>query len=830
MTGSTHPHARLSTHPQTRSPADPLVPEQSRNPDGDKGRPDHNGAGAGAGEKTLRTRCLEGSAVNKDGFIKEWPSMGLVAMDSAGDPAPSVRVERGQVVEMDGRERADFDFIDRFIADKVIDASVAEEAMALSATDIAHMLVAPKVTRKQVLAVSRGLTPAKLLEVAKTMNVVEMMMAFQKMRPRRTPANQAHTTNARENPVLIAADAAEASLRGFRELETTLGVLDYHPLVAIALLVGAQTGSGGVLTQCALEEATTLKLGMRGLTTYAETVSVYGTEAVFEDGDDTPWSKAFLASAYASRGIKARFTSGTGSEVLMGHAEGKSMLYLEIRCVLVTKGAGSQGLQNGSVSCIGLPGAVPGGLRAVMAENMIAAMVDLECSAANDQAFSHSKMRATARFLPQLLAGSDLVTGGFSSVPNEDNMFAGSNLDVRDYDDWNTIQRDLQVDGGLRHVRDKDVRKVREDAARALQIVLANLDLDPPVRISEQEVQAAVHAFSSEDMPKRDDLGDIAAATRIDQMKINSLDVVKALDADPQGRYKDTVNNMLTMMRQRVSGDLLQTSAILDPGPDMRPRSAINDANDYAGPGTGYRPAGQRWEEMKDLRFLIETHPHRSVADQGEDEKDTPEATKKAADEKAMRRLRFRPDDEAAPAREGHEPHEVVVALSPGFGLFSGTTIKGDHDFADTLTSLIRGIRDTGGTPRFIRCRDSADVAAVAHAAARLSGSGVGVGLLSRGTTVLHSKLKRRLDNLELFPQAPSMDCEVFWRIGKNAARYARGEKPAPVRTKNDYMARVKYQARAALSQIKEMGFVARGCPPVELDFWIDGVHWRDIS
>ena len=34
------------------------------------------------------------------------------------------------------------------------------------------------------------------------------------------------------------------------------------------------------MTQCALEEATELMLGMRGFTTYAETISVYGTEPV----------------------------------------------------------------------------------------------------------------------------------------------------------------------------------------------------------------------------------------------------------------------------------------------------------------------------------------------------------------------------------------------------------------------------------------------------------------------------------------------------------------------------------------------------------------------
>lgn len=144
-----------------------------------------------------------------------------------------------------------------------------------------------------------------------------------------------------------------------------------------------------------VEEATELELGMRGLTSYAETVSVYGTEAVFTDGDDTPWSKAFLASAYASRGLKMRYTSGTGSEALMGYSESKSMLYLESRCIFITKGAGVQGLQNGAVSCIGMTGAVPSGIRAVLAENLIASMLDLEVASANDQTFSHSDIRRT---------------------------------------------------------------------------------------------------------------------------------------------------------------------------------------------------------------------------------------------------------------------------------------------------------------------------------------------------------------------------------------------------------------------------------------------------
>src|SRR5690242_605042 len=128
-----------------------------------------------------RTEVLENRPVNLDGFVEEWPEAGMVAMDSAFDPAPSVRVADGLIVEMDGRVRADFDFIDQFIADKAIDVASTEESMALSAQHIARMLVDPGVSRDEVLSVTRGLTPAKLLEVAKAMNIVEIMMGMQKM-------------------------------------------------------------------------------------------------------------------------------------------------------------------------------------------------------------------------------------------------------------------------------------------------------------------------------------------------------------------------------------------------------------------------------------------------------------------------------------------------------------------------------------------------------------------------------------------------------------------------------------------------------------------------
>ena len=44
---------------------------------------------------SLRTEVLENRPVNLDGFVEEWPEVGMVAMDSPFDPAPSVRVQDG---------------------------------------------------------------------------------------------------------------------------------------------------------------------------------------------------------------------------------------------------------------------------------------------------------------------------------------------------------------------------------------------------------------------------------------------------------------------------------------------------------------------------------------------------------------------------------------------------------------------------------------------------------------------------------------------------------------------------------------------------------------
>ncbi|ANZ45198.1 propanediol/glycerol family dehydratase large subunit [Cloacibacillus porcorum] len=547
--------------------------------------------------KSKRFEALAARPVNKDGFVQEWPEVGLIAMNSPFDPKPSIKIENGVVTELDGKSRAEFDMLDTFIADHAIRLDGAERVMAMDSLEIARKLIDINVSRKEILDMTLCITPAKLVDVVNKLTIVEIMMAMTKMRARKMPSNQCHVTNVKDNPIQIAADAAEAAIRGFDEMETTVGIARYAPFNAMSLLIGAQTGRQGILTQCALEEATELQLGMRGFTTYAETISVYGTEPVFMDGDDTPYSKAFLASCYASRGLKMRFTSGTGSEVQMGYAEGKSMLYLEARCLAITKGAGVQGTQNGSVSCIGVPAGVPGGIRAVAAENLIAMLLDLECTSSNDQTFTHSDLRRVARSVPQFFSGTDFVCSGYSATPNYDNMFAGSNWDAEDFDDWNIIQRDMRIDGGLQPVKEEDVIRIRNKAARALQGVFRELGLPA---ITDEEVEAATYANGSKDMPDRNVNEDLKAIEEMMARKVTGIDFVKALE---KAGFPDVAEGVFGMLKQRVAGDYLHTSAILDE--NFHVISAVNEPNDYHGPMTGYQISDERWDEIKNISQAI---------------------------------------------------------------------------------------------------------------------------------------------------------------------------------------------------------------------------------
>ena len=158
---------------------------------------------------------------------------------------------------------------------------------------------------------------------------------------------------------------------------------------------------------------------------------------------------------------------------------------------------------------------------------------------------------------------------------------------------------------------------------------------------------------------------------------------------------------------------------------------------------------------------------------------------------------------ETGPAERSSDPKEVVIALSPAFSSLIHETIIG-LPHSEVLKEIAAGIEEEGCNHRFVKIYRSADVGFIAHQAAKLSGSGIGIGLQSRGTTVIHQKDLPPLSNVELFSQSPLIDLATFRAIGKNAAKYAKGESPQPVPIRNDQMARPKYQAIAALLHNKE--------------------------
>lgn len=730
-----------------------------------------------------------------DRFAVEDPANGFAAVRGAKDPKPQVAIEGGRVVAMDGIAEADFDMIDLFIARHHLDPAIAEEAMAIPSETLARMLVDIAVPRVELVRLAHGLTPAKLAEVVAQLNVLEIAFAYSKMRARATPGNQAHVTNAKDDPLQLAADAATAVALGFDEIETTMRVSRNGWSNALACCVGAAVGRWGTLFQCSSEEAEELSIGMAGLTSYAETVSVYGTERAFIDGDDTPWSKAFLAAAYASRGIKMRCTSGAASELLMGFHEAKSLLYLEARCLCMQRAMGVQGTQNGGIDGAPLASTMPGGVRELMAENLIAVWLDLECASGNDARTSESEIRIGAKILPFLIAGSDLICSGMGSILKYDNSFNPSLFNGEEIEDYLVLQRDFEADGGLKPIEESLALMIRRRAVDALSAVLDELDLAHPTEAMKRSVVAASGSQETQSFTARD--AALISEAIVDR-GITVVDVIRVL---AKRGFAEEASNLLKLVKLRVSGDYLQTSAVIRDG---RVMAAINDPNAYQGPGTGYRLSEARRAEIAAIRDVLDR-----------DEVLRAEATYERAE---SGRIAYTTMGSAAP---GGDPREVVIGISPAFGRKLFRTLAG-HPLSAVLSALSAGIESRGLRPRIVRLGHTADTSFLGLSAARLSGSGIGIGLQAKGTAVIHRKDRLPHNNLELFSNAPLVRLDHYRRMGENAAAYALGELPEPVivPTAGEAMG-ARYHARVALIYAIETSLVSDGAKPEEVQIAI---------
>ncbi|MFN0217225.1 MAG: propanediol/glycerol family dehydratase large subunit [Hyphomicrobium sp.] len=727
-----------------------------------------------------------------DKFAVEDAEHGFAAFTSKHDPTPGLILSPDGVAAMDGVAARDFDMIDWFIARYHIDPDIAPEAMALPPLQVARMLVDMNVPRAELVRLARGMTPARLAEVVAHLSAIEIAFAYSKMRARKSPGNQAHVTNAKDDPLQMAADAATAVAFGFDEIETTMRVARNAWSNAVACAVGAAVGRWGTLFQCSSEEAEELKIGMAGFTSYAETVSVYGTEKSFIDGDDTPWSKGFLAAAYASRGIKMRCTSGAGSELLMGFHEKKSMLYLEARCLCLQRAMGSQGTQNGGIDGAPVTCSVPGGMRELMAENLIAVWLDLECASGNDARPTESEIRVGAKILPFLIAGSDLICSGFGSILKYDNSFNPSLLNGEELEDYLVLQRDFEADGGLTPVDESRILDVRTRAVEALSAVFEELGLGNPSPAMKRSV---VMASGSEDtssyMPR--DVTLISEA--INDRGITVVDVIKALHVR---EFREEAENLLNLVRLRVSGDYLQTSAVVRNG---RVQSAINDPNVYGGPGTGYRLSETRRSEIVAIRDVLTREEILRA-----------EAVHKAGE---AQRISYK---SMGPARIGEEAADVVIGVSPAFGDRLFRTVAG-HPLSAVLGELVTGVEHGDGKARVVRMRHTADTSFLGLSAARLAGSGVGIGIQAKGTAVIHQKDRLPHNNLELFSNSPITRLEHYRQMGINAAAYARGDLPEPivVPTRGEALGS-RYHVRVSLIYAIETEMTVDGAAPEEIE------------
>ena len=169
-------------------------------------------------------------------------------------------------------------------------------------------------------------------------------------------------------------------------------------------------------------------------------------------------------------------------------------------------------------------------------------------------------------------------------------------------------------------------------------------------------------------------------------------------------------------------------------------------------------------------------------------------------------------------AKKGTDPKEVVIGVGAAFQKEIKKTICG-IPLDDVLRNVKAGIEEEGMIPRVVKILDTSDVCFMALEGAKLSGSGIGIGIQSKGTTVIHQKDLFPLSNLELFPQAPLMTLETYRQIGQNAAKYVKGEQVTPVPCTNDPMSRPRYQVKAAIMHIAETE---------QLDPEVGAVEWEE--
>jgi propanediol dehydratase large subunit len=139
----------------------------------------------------------------------------------------------------------------------------------------------------------------------------------------------------------------------------------------------------------------------------------------------------------------------------------------------------------------------------------------------------------------------------------------------------------------------------------------------------------------------------------------------------------------------------------------------------------------------------------------------------------------------------------VCIGLSPALGRSVWLSLCG-LTVGEVLRQISAGLEEEGCVSRLVRVRSTIDVGMIGLTAAKLSGSGIGIGLQGKGTAWIHHRDLAPLANLELFSVAPLLTARMYRELGKNAARHAKGMVPVPIFTGGtDESISARYHARA---------------------------------
>jgi propanediol dehydratase large subunit len=304
---------------------------------------------------------------------------------------------------------------------------------------------------------------------------------------------------------------------------------------------------------------------------------------------------------------------------------------------------------------------------------------------------------------------------------------------------------------------------------------------------TDEQVELAVDAAGSKDLGTTDTLAVLNAAHTIKTSGLTGLDVVSALQ---QCGYPEEAGRLLDMLAARVSGDYLQTAAIFDE--QMNVLSLVTDPNDYLGPGTGYEPTAARQAEIDAIR------QQRSVDD--------------------LRRAQDDPEEFArfsvvGQASTGTSAGEVVIGLSPAVGRAISRTLSG-LTVSEALAEVLAGLEEEGCSARLVRINDSIDLGSIGLKAARLAGSGIGIGLQAKGTALIHRRDLSPLANLELYSVAPTIGRTDYRLLGVNAGRHAKGATPDPARNPySDEAIEARYHTRVVALVAIERSLATGGVP-----------------